>query len=98
MQEFAEYETVLRPTRAREGEALDAQLSSLLDIPEVQVLEIELTPGGDYTLTVESTRAGTQGRACGREIREVHGADEGITLSPLPILGREVFIRLRPQR
>jgi transposase len=70
----------------------------LLDIPEVRVLKSELSPRGDYTLTVESTLEGTKCRKCGREIKEVHGLDEGITLRHLPILGRKVFLRLRPKR
>jgi transposase len=62
------------------------------------VLKIEITPRGECTITVESTLEGTQCRKCGREIREFHGLDEGITLRHLPILGRKVFLRLRPKR
>jgi transposase len=69
-----------------------------LDIPDVRVLNSELTPRGDYTLTVESTLDGTKCRKCGREIREFHGLDEEIMLRHLPILGRKVFLRLRPKR
>jgi transposase len=64
----------------------------------VRVLNSELTPRGDYTLTVESTLDGTKCRKCGREIREFHGLDEEIMLRHLPILGRKVFLRLRPKR
>jgi transposase len=69
-----------------------------LDIPDVRVVSSELTPRGDYTLTVESTLEGTKCRKCGREIREFHGLDEEIMLRHLPILGRKVFLRLRPKR
>jgi len=64
----------------------------------VRVLNSELSPRGDYTLTVESTLEGTKCRKCGQEIKELHGLDEGITLRHLPILGRKVFLRLRPKR
>jgi len=64
----------------------------------VRVLNSELSPRGDYTLTVESTLEGTKCRKCGQEIKELHGLDEGITLRHLPILGRKVFMRLRPKR
>ena len=37
-------------------------------------------------------------RQCGREITERHGVDEAITLRHLPILGRHVYLRLRPKR
>jgi transposase len=69
-----------------------------LDIPDVRVLKIEITPWGECTIAIESTLEGTKGRKCGREIREFHGLNEGITLRHLPILGRKVFLRLRPKR
>lgn len=62
------------------------------------MLKSELSPRGDYTLTVESTLEGTKCRKCGREIKELHGLDEEIMLRHLPILGRKVFLRLRPKR
>ena len=64
----------------------------------MQVLKIELSPRGECTITVESTRDGTQCRKCGREIRALHGLDEWLTVRHLPILGRKVFLRLRPKR
>jgi len=64
----------------------------------VRVLQIELTPRGECLLTVESTLEGTKCRKCGREIREGHGLGEWLTLRHLPILGRKVFLRLRPKR
>jgi transposase len=69
-----------------------------LDIADVRVLNIELTPHGDCTITVESTLEGARCRKCGGEIQEFHGLDEWITLRHLPILGRKVFLRLRPKR
>ena len=53
---------------------------------------------GDCTITVESTLEGTTCRKCGRELTELHGVDEWLTLRHLPILGRRVYIRLRPKR
>lgn len=64
----------------------------------MRVLQIELTPRGECILTVESTLEGTKCRKCRREIREGHGLDEWLTLRHLPILGRKVFLRLRPKR
>jgi transposase len=69
-----------------------------VDIPDGRVLKIEITPRGECTIAIESTLEGTKGRKCGREIREFHGLNEGITLRHLPILGRKVFLRLRPKR
>lgn len=64
----------------------------------MRVLQSELTPRGECLLTVESTLEGTTCRKCGREIREGHGLGEWLTLRHLPILGRKVFLRLRPKR
>jgi transposase len=69
-----------------------------VDIPDGRVLKIEITPRGECPIAIESTLEGTKGRKCGREIREFHGLNEGITLRHLPILGRKVFLRLRPKR
>ena len=95
---MSEYEKRLRATRDKEGQAINAQITIPLDIPEVRVLQIEITPRGDCTITVESMRDGTQCRKCGQEIGTFHGLDEWLTLRHLPILGRKVFLRLRPKR
>jgi len=57
-----------------------------------------MNPRGDCTIAVESTIEGTKCRKCGREIRDFHGVDEWITLRHLPILGRRVYLRIRPKR
>ena len=92
------YEEILRSSRDKEGQAINAQVTIPLDIPDVRVLNIEISPRGECTITVESTLEGTRCRKCGREIREFHGLAEWLTLRHLPILGRKVFLRLRPKR
>jgi transposase len=92
------YETILRAKREQEGAAINAQITISLDIPDVRVLNIEQNERGDCTITVESTLEGTKCRQCGRAIRECHGVEEALTLRHLPILGRPVYIRLRPKR
>src|SRR6266852_1606854 len=98
MQALPGYEKRERATRDREGKEINAQITIPLDVPDVRVLNSEINSRGDCTITVESTLEGTQCRKCGREIKEVHGLDEWITLRHLPILGRRVFLRLRPKR
>lgn len=73
-------------------------ISIPLDIPEVRVLETEVTATGDFVITVESTLGRTTCRQCGRETTEFHCYDRWITLRHLPILDRKVWIRLRPKR
>jgi len=88
----------MRAKREQEDAAINAQSTISLDIPNVRVLNIEQNERGDCTITVESTLGGTKCRQCGRQITEFHGVDEALTLRHLPILGRPVYIRLRPKR
>jgi transposase len=73
-------------------------ISIPLDIPDVRVLQTELTKAGELILTVESTLMSTSCRRCGRAITEPHGMDKPRLLRHLPILGRVVYLRIRPKR
>src|SRR5262249_24577112 len=73
-------------------------ISIPLDIPDVRVLQTELTKDGEFILTVESTLTSTTCRRCGRTITERHGTDEPRLLRHLPILGRAAYLRIRPKR
>src|SRR5919202_5269104 len=75
-----------------------AFISIPLDIPDVRVLQTELTKHGELILTVESTLPSTTCRRCGRTISERHGTDEPRLLRHLPILGRVIYLRIRPKR
>ncbi len=82
----------------QEGLAINTQITMPLEIPDGRVLHIEQNDRGACTSTVESPLEGTKGRQCGRELTELHGMDEAITLRPRPIVGRRVYIGLRPNR
>jgi transposase len=69
-----------------------------LDIPDVRVLQTDLTQAGEFILTVESTLSSTTCRRCGRTLTEQHGTDQARLLRHLPILGRPVYLRIRPKR
>jgi transposase len=73
-------------------------ISIPLDIADVRVLQTELTKQGELILTVESTLTSTTCRHCGRTITERHAVDEPRLLRHLPILGRVVYLRIRPER
>jgi transposase len=92
------YDTWTRANSYEEGTAIKAQITIPLDIPDVQVVNVEQNERGECTITIESTSEGTRCRGCGRELKELHGVDEAITLRHLPILGRSVYLRLRPKR
>lgn len=73
-------------------------ISIPLDIPDVRVLQTDLLQAGELILTVESTLTSTTCRRGGRIITERHGEDRSRLLRQLPMLGRPVYLRIRPKR
>ncbi len=73
-------------------------ISIPLDIPDVRVLQTDLTAAGELILTVETTLTTTLCQRCGRPISDQHGLDAPRLLRHLPILGRPVYVRIRPKR
>jgi transposase len=73
-------------------------ISIPLDIPDVRVLQTEWTNAGELILTVESTLDTTTCRCCGRLLTKSYALDEPRMLRHLPILGRVVYLRIRPKR
>jgi len=73
-------------------------ISLPLDIPNVDVSCVNLNERGDYIITVESMQVGTICQHCGRKITKFHGHGRWIELRHLSILGRRVYIRLRPKQ
>jgi len=73
-------------------------ISIPLDIPDVRVLQTDQTKNGEYIVTVESTLESSTCRLCGRTITDRHGLDTSRLLRHLPILGRPLFVRIRPKR
>jgi transposase len=73
-------------------------ISIPLDIPDVRVLKTELTKAGELILTIESLLTTTSCRRCGQTISTRHGYDAPRDLRHLPILGRPVYLRIRPKR
>lgn len=74
------------------------KVSIELDIPNVKVLKTKVNKKGDYIITVESEIEHTNCHRCGQEIRKFHSHDRAITLRHLPILGHQVYIKLRSRR
>ena len=75
-----------------------AQITIPLDIPDVRVLQTQLTAQGEFIITVESTVSSAVCHRCGRMIRKSYGTDDWVTVQHLPILGRPVYLRYRPKR
>lgn len=75
-----------------------AQITIPLDISDVRVLQTSLNERGEIIITIESTKAGTQCRKCGKWITKLHGRDEWVTIRHLPAFGRPTYLRYRPSR
>jgi transposase len=75
-----------------------AEITIPLDIPDVRVLETSLNARGEIIITIESTKAGTACRKCGKWITKLHGRDEWIQIRHLPAFGRPSYLRYRPKR
>jgi len=69
-----------------------------LDIPEVEVINVEINERGDYIVRVESTRNSAICQSCGGRITKSNGYGREIELRHLPILGHRLYIRLCPKR
>ena len=70
----------------------------LLDLPNIEVDEVERDREGNYRVTIHSTERGTRCHECGHFIDHFYGQGEFITLRHLPLFGRQVELRLRPPR
>ncbi len=75
-----------------------AQITIPLDIPDIRVLQTSLNERGEIIITIESTKAGTQCRKCGKRITKLHGRDEWVIIRHLPAFGRPTYLRYRPSR
>ena len=61
-------------------------ISFPLDIPDVNVISVEMNERGDYIVTVESTLKSAICQACGGRITKPNGSGREIELWHLPIL------------
>lgn len=69
-----------------------------LELPDVEILKVSRNSQGNYVIELRSTKKTGVCRKCGKEIRHFKGYDEWITIRHLPILGREVYLKIRPRR
>ncbi|MGZ9167088.1 MAG: transposase, partial [Anaerolineales bacterium] len=75
-----------------------AEITIPLGIPDVRVLQTSLSELEEIIITIESTKAGTSCRKCGKWITKLHGRDEWVTIRHLPAFGRPTYLRYRPKR
>ena len=75
-----------------------SELRIPLDIPDVEVLNTEITADGKVVIQVESLVETTKCGICGQEIGCNYGHGQEIELRHLSVLGQETYIRIRPRR
>ena len=78
--------------------AVKATFQVTLDIPFIEIENVEIDREGHYRITVKSTECGTHCHQCGNFIDCYHSQGQFITLRHLPILNQEVNIYFRPLR
>lgn len=74
------------------------ELTIPLDLPDVEVVKVEVQGAKQLTISVESTLKSTHCKRCGREIGCFAGYSEWVQVRHLPSFGWEVVIRYRPKR
>ncbi len=75
-----------------------AMITIPLDLPDVRVLDTQINEQGEIIITVESTLEGCKCKHCKKKTKAFHQDDEWITMRHHSILGRPVYIRMRPKR
>jgi transposase len=70
----------------------------LLELPNIEVDEVEIDQEGNYRVTVHSTETGTGCHQCGGLTTHFYGYGSLITLRHLPVFGRQVELRIGPKR
>lgn len=75
-----------------------SELKIPLDIPDVEVLDREITSDDQLLIKVESQVKTTRCGICGQEIKCSYGHGQEIELRHLSVLGLETYIRIRPRR
>jgi len=77
---------------------MGSQVLIPLDLPDVNVLEVEVVGKEAIHIKVESTLNYAYCHRCGKRITVLHGYGDWVKVEHLPSFGRAVFIHYRPKR
>lgn len=77
---------------------MSSQFEISLDIANVTIESVKISPKGEYIITVVSTEPGTRCHRCGRGLSKCCGHGRAVMLRHLPILGRKTYLRIFPAR
>lgn len=84
--------------KTKQEREMASELKIPLDIPEVEVLNTEITNDGRLLITVESQVETTRCGICNQEISCSYGHGQELELRHLSVLGLETYICIRPRR
>src|SRR5262245_52433202 len=73
-------------------------ISIPLDIEDVNVLKVDVSPNGDIHIRLESSLNYGYCRLCGQKLTKLHSYDEWVKVQHLSSFGRAVFVHYRPKR
>lgn len=73
-------------------------VDKLVDLPGVNVTDVERNEKGHLLITVETTEQSILCRKCGKQITRRHGCDKERTLRHLPVFGKPTYIIYKPNR
>ena len=76
----------------------DTILATLLNLPGIIIVHIDLDEQGDCLIKAESTEKGTPCRVCGRTIHTPYGHGRTLKIRHLPIFGRKTYLLICPPR
>lgn len=77
---------------------MTSHLTIPIDIPDVEVLQTEITPEKQLLIYVESTLETTTCGICGREIACTYGHGQALTLRHLPVFDMATYVVIKPKR
>lgn len=73
-------------------------ISVPINIPNINVTNINILDNNDIIVKVENTIVGTSCKCCGQYIDKAHSLNKTITLKHLPSFGNSVYIEFQPTR
>ena len=76
----------------------DTIFATLLHLPGITIVHIDIDEQGDCLIKAESTEKGTPCRGCGRTIHTPYGHGRELNIRHLSIFGRKTSIVIRPPR
>ncbi len=73
-------------------------ISVPINLPDVNVINVNILNNSDIVVRVESTKAGTFCKHCGKYITKYHSLNKTVILNHLPSFGNSVYIEFQPIR